>query len=140
MVLFEGAGPSLVGLLYGFFEPLALQDRALQDRGGQLRCFVRGGRQAALGRGDEPDGCIQADRVSEQGGNAPRFLVRGPQRRPVYFSPLCGMVFVLFYRGFSSARWALPSLSGFSGGWGEKARCPVMAWPTIRVFTSLVPS
>src|SRR5215211_3454305 len=73
VILFQGAGPLLVGFLDGLVEGLAFE-----DEGGELGGLVGGGRQAALGGGDEPDGGVQADGVAEQDRYAPGFLARDP--------------------------------------------------------------
>ena len=49
VVLFEGAGPGLVGLLYSL-----LEGPAFEDEGGEFDCLIGGGCEAALGGGDEP--------------------------------------------------------------------------------------
>src|SRR5215208_1669816 len=93
VVLFEGAGPLLVGFFDGLVESLALQ-----DQGRELDGFVCGSRHAALGGGDEPDGGVEADHVSEEVCHVPGFLARDPQFRSVGFaSGLChGLLRLLF--------------------------------------------
>ena len=70
VVLFEGAGPGLVGLLDGL-----LEGPAFEDEGGEFDGLVGGGREAALGGGDEPGGGVQADGVAEEVRNAPGFIL-----------------------------------------------------------------
>jgi hypothetical protein len=123
VVFFEGAGPGLCRLFRGLFERFAFK-----DEGGELGRPVGRRGEAALGP-DEADGRVQADGVAEEVGD-----VAGLFGRDLEPDAVClrhGQ------RGFSSAR---PSRESSFGGRAEKARSPVMAWPTIRVFTSFVPS
>jgi hypothetical protein len=69
VVLFEGAGPGLIGLLYSF-----LESSTFEDEGGELDGLVGGGREAALGRGDEPGCGVQADGVAEEVRDAPGLI------------------------------------------------------------------
>ena len=109
VILFEGAGPGLVGLLESL-----LKSSAFEDECGELDGLVGGGSQAALDRRDEPDGGVQADGVAEEVSYTPRFFDSYPE-----LGSACVAAILFHPHPFSPRRGAILDVlpGGFHGAW-----------------------
>jgi hypothetical protein len=82
VVLFQGAGPGVGGLLGGLAEGFSFE-----DEGGELDGAVGAGGEAAFGA-DEADGGVEADRVPQEVRDVARLLWRYPELRGRRVVPL----------------------------------------------------